>query len=538
MVFEKWLSGCSTAVLTAGFLFVLSAGPAKAALPLQTSISKDGVTWTFDRPVPVGQFVNGDYYVVGRVTVTSIDPAPQTSAPYMNGSVKDLPTPNGRTSFDRRLNDGDDQSGAFDAQWRVYAPVMLEPGESLVSSISLPPAKYHKLPEVMRAEDTSCSPVASVSILTVLSKPVASDAFRPSYCDRKQTIYYAHDLDRGLLPSVAPPKPELTPSLSQFEAWFRRPWIDLNGFLFDAPAEYMPSYGAHIALADAYVGLLLSLDIPAEQKVTLTNYFVQYGIDLFGCLKAGHSWPAFGGHRSGRKLPIVLAGMLLHDQAMQNVSSLYPDSFGEDMQTVYINQIPPKGQYDKAWQGAKVIYGGHYGVHEDGTPVSPGLYGPYEQLPPKDWPILDPPREQLGEAYRRCCTSMVWVGEALAMHLLGAEGIWNHPAFFDYVDRWMTEDDSESVAAVKKATGYDYTADWNLQRQTSRMMAGQFPQNTFVDDMWQAYRQCAAARCSSDYERTHCRRTRRQCVFCCDSRDPWPHKLWRHRVAARPFRQQ
>ena len=123
-----------------------------------------------------------------------------------------------------------------------------------MSSISLPPAKYHKLPEVMRAEDASCSPVASVSILTVLSKPVASDAFRPSYCDRKQTIYYAHDLDRGLLPSVAPPKPELTPPLSQFEAWFRRPWIDLNGFLFDAPAEYMPSYGAHIALADAYEG--------------------------------------------------------------------------------------------------------------------------------------------------------------------------------------------------------------------------------------------------------------------------------------------
>ena len=99
------------------------------------------------------------------------------------------------------------------------------------------------------------------------------------------------------------------------------------------------------------------------------------------------------------------------------------------MQTVYINQIPPKGKYEKAWRGATKIYGGHYGVHEDGTPLSPGLYGPYEQLPPKDWPILDPPREQLGEAYRGCCTSMVWVGEALTMHLLGTEGSWNHPAF-------------------------------------------------------------------------------------------------------------
>jgi len=486
---DKRRTGRLLAGLCAGFAVVSFAGPAMAALPLETRVSKDGITWTFDRPMPVGQFVNGDYYVVGRrVTVTSIDPAPQTSAPYRNGSVKDLPTPNRRSGFDPRLNDGVDQSWAFDAQWRVYAPVTLEPGESLVSSISVPPDKYHKLPEVMRAEDTSCSPVASVSILTVLSAPVPADAFRPSYCDRKQTIYYAHDLDRGLLPSVAAPKPGMTPSLAQFEAWFRRPWIDLNPFLFDAPAEYMPSYGMHIALADSYVGLLLSLDIPPEQKVTLTNYFVQYGIDLFGCLQAGHSWPAFGGHRSGRKLPIILAGLLLHNQAMQNVSSLYPDSFGEDMQTVYINQIPPRGKYERAWQGATVIYGGHYGVHSDGTPVSGGLYGPYEQLPPKEWPILDPPREQLGESYRRCCTSIAWVGEALTMHLLGAENIWNYPAFFDYVDRWMSEDDSKAVETVLKTSGFDYSTPSSRQRQTRYWLEGQFPQATFVDDMWQAYR--------------------------------------------------
>src|SRR5208282_4716646 len=36
------------------------------------SITKDGITWTFSQAVPVGQFVNGDYYVVGPVTVTAI----------------------------------------------------------------------------------------------------------------------------------------------------------------------------------------------------------------------------------------------------------------------------------------------------------------------------------------------------------------------------------------------------------------------------------------------------------------------------------
>jgi len=63
-----------------------------AALPLQTSVTKDSITWTFDHPVPVGQFINGDYYVIGPVTVTAIDP-PTTSLPYINGSVLNLPTP-------------------------------------------------------------------------------------------------------------------------------------------------------------------------------------------------------------------------------------------------------------------------------------------------------------------------------------------------------------------------------------------------------------------------------------------------------------
>jgi hypothetical protein len=71
-----------------------------------SSITKDGITWTFRQAVPVGQFVNGDYYVVGPVTITGINPAPTRSAPYENGSVRNLPTANSKSGFDSRLNDG------------------------------------------------------------------------------------------------------------------------------------------------------------------------------------------------------------------------------------------------------------------------------------------------------------------------------------------------------------------------------------------------------------------------------------------------
>ena len=44
-----------------------------AAVP---SVSQYGITWTFDQPARVGRFVNGDWYVVGPVTVKAIDPQP------------------------------------------------------------------------------------------------------------------------------------------------------------------------------------------------------------------------------------------------------------------------------------------------------------------------------------------------------------------------------------------------------------------------------------------------------------------------------
>ena len=50
--------------------------PELSALPLKDSVTQYGITWTFDKKVPVGQFINGDYYVVGPVTITAIDPKP------------------------------------------------------------------------------------------------------------------------------------------------------------------------------------------------------------------------------------------------------------------------------------------------------------------------------------------------------------------------------------------------------------------------------------------------------------------------------
>jgi hypothetical protein len=60
-----------------------------------------------------------------------------------------------------------------------------------------------------------------------------------------------------------------------------------------------------------------------------------------------------------------------------------------------------------------------------------------------------------------------------------AKEYWNHDAFFDYINRWMTEDDEPYVAAIYEATGLDYSRSWQRQRQAW---------DQFVEEMWAEYR--------------------------------------------------
>ena len=58
-----------------------------------------------------------------------------------------------------------------------------------------------------------------------------------------------------------------------------------------------------------------------------------------------------------------------------------------------------------------------------------------------------------------------------------AEKLWNHDPYFDYVDRWMTEDDTQALAEIKKQLG----ANMGSNRQGKTW-------DKFVDDMWAKYR--------------------------------------------------
>jgi hypothetical protein len=264
-------------------------------------------------------------------------------------------------------------------------------------------------------------------------------------------MFFSRNLRRSLLRRL--PRVPGTPSLAEYQWHFRRPWVDSLYFNFDTPVGYMPDYSREIARAVGNAALLLSLNVRATRKEPLLVYLTQYGIDLWGLVRRGHpGWHAHGGHGSGRKLPIVLAGTLLGSRAMRRPRG----RFGENMQTMFGN----------GWTGARALYAGHYGRGGSGE------YGPYEHRQPRNWPGT------LGEDYRRCCTSSAWIAEALAARLIrGVRGAWSHPAFFAYADRWMRENDAAALAAIEAQIGADYS---NFRQRRAW--------DQFATNMWRRYR--------------------------------------------------
>lgn len=458
------------------------ATPKLADLPRRASVSQYGITWTFAEPARVGQFVNGDWYVVGPATVAAIDPKPLYGAeiPKRQLDHMDKERPEGqRVRNGLMLNPPAAMKVAYDSGVRNWfdpslnqkLPVSMKPGDALVSTISMPKGLVLHAPlrnKIERGVDDS-SPIRTAAVLTCVAEPQPADAFRPAFCDRRARIYLARNLNRELLPTLAATKS--MPDIRQYVRFTQRPWVGTCFFGFEEPVENMPQYGLEYGRVSGIAALLLCTNLKPAQKEPLLVNFVQIGIDLGGMLHAGHpGWTGWGGHGSGRKLPIVFAGLLLGDEQLAQINRSFPKvSFGEDEQTAY----------GDCWTGAKVVFAGHSGIDAaTGVGRNQGRgnpWGPYEHLPPSQWNS----GQKTSEAYRRCCTSVGWVAQGLALRLMHAEPAWGHDAFFDYVDRWMYENDAAFVKTIKEATGQDHNKDWARQGQAW---------DAFTNDMWAKYR--------------------------------------------------
>ena len=399
-----------------------------APLPTPTtwvsSISQFGITYQFAQPVRAGQFVNGDWFVVGPVSLTDMSPACTTlNGRVLHGAMVD-PDPSVRDhGYDSELY-GAGNSALYHPTLNVAlglsaaTPLVLQPNHSLIKVVS-------------NTVTTLVPQIRTCSVLTIVPEVPPADSFRPPYAGPDHTVRHdATMLDWSVLRALQPATGQ--PHIPTEAANFERPWLDhCPGWVsrYMHPVENMPDYGRDFTALYSQGALLCNLNVTQAERRQLLVRLVQIGIDFWGNVENGCRWEGNGGQGSGRKFPILFAGALLRDEEMlavgleyrsyRNANGTWVGHFGEDCQTFYVAQT-----------SATQINWGHggYGTEDLGLPE----WG-FSHV---DWPNND--REPWdGNSYRRCCTANAWIGEVLCARIMGLRDEWNHQALFDYMDRYV-----------------------------------------------------------------------------------------------------
>jgi len=386
-----------------------------------SEISQYGITWTFERPCQAGQYVTGDWWVVGPVRVVSVTPVP---APGRNGSVVDPAA--GRQGYDER-------TPCFDATVRAAFPLDLKPGQSLVSSSSLD--KVGDVPPDAVSDYPNRSPLRTAVVLTCEANAPTADAFRPAYVGTWRERFRASQVRRDLLPRL--PAPDEAPDPRQWERLLERIWPDYLPEHMGRelhPLQNMPGYGRDLTTAVSDVALAVLLEDPDGRMDTTLLRFIQKGIDLYGMsLSNSRLWTANGGHNSGRKWQILFAGLMLDHPGMQQPAAV----FQEDQQT-YVG---------KGFAGQTALW--RIAPHAPNTG--------HEEVDPATWKTFGKGinNGSKAESYRDV-NGPSWVGQTLAARLMGAMPMWNHQPYFDYVDRWVRERPEKTGTAFSGAMWTTY----------------------------------------------------------------------------------
>ncbi len=469
---------------------------------MASSISQYGITWTFDQPHQVGQFVNGDWWVVGPITVVSIDPPPMVVAftnPYpmpgnyhVHGSVIDPATTT--DAGDGWKQGYDERQPLYDGSLRVgeSGAFVLGTDKSLVSTASILQSDlvggvYYDItgyPVVRDGGTKWCTYIKSCAILTCLATPPPTDTFRPPYCATAKSLWTESQIHLDRLTSVAPQG--APPNLSTIANLFQRPWLDHQGNDLSRtmhPADNMPNYSETIASYVGDAGLLLCCNYSPAEKRTLLLNLIQRGIDAYGCAQLNkHLWRCSGGHGLGRKFMIQFAGRLLADDAISALSG-YENQ--EDDGTYF-------GTGNQLWTGWQ--NSGHpYAADVMGLAF--GDWGPssrHEEYPPSAWggppfPMGSMYPYQYHEGYRRIA-GHVYAGQALAARMLGMKGAWNHDAFFAYVDRCQYEEDSAVRSMISAAAVIPPWPSGSNQASYWYPYLGETPVSPWQTAMYGAYR--------------------------------------------------
>jgi hypothetical protein len=419
---------------------------------LKNTVTQHGITWTFDKPYPVGQYCNGDYFVLGPIVLTGpvseiITEPTQGKTGGINGTmINPVHVANPPNGFDFRIQGSYyNMYGPYQAALNkgLEMPLAVAAGSSIISCKSAPSLRLR-----LQLED--------MAVLTVVDTVPPAGSFRPTFfgSGNKAATHNKSQIDLTKLKKLPL---VVGANLAYAEALLERPMLDL-GTTFQS--NYLmannncpitgKNYGREITLGIAIVGLELNLNYTDAQKELMAIRMVQQGLDYYAGVLLGQKFRAAGGHQAGRKLGMAMAGLLLNDAAILDRLDpvKYPGTFAEDTQHFYVTQQDiDTPRYVSTSQ--------------------PALPYPQEALGMPEWgPDGGYPKNTAGYNWDRAYRGVVGancVAEALAARLSGLMTAWKHPAFFDYHDRY-----------------------YERKKDTSREAINEI--KPFVKAMWEAYR--------------------------------------------------
>lgn len=400
-----------------------------------TAVTSNGITWTFAEPRPCGTFCTGDPWVVAPVSITAI--TTDLHAPGFepglgqDGSMLN-PGTGGSQGYDDRLSS---YKAALNAALiggkRIAAdnPLLIREPSSLVSMVSwLYRSEKDAEPGIPGFNGGTKAPrpvTRSGAVLTVLAAPPPEGAFRPAYSTTDRTPRHTvADLDLSRLANL--PRPKTVPAPGKLVAALRGPWIDHVHEYLGAmvhPSQNMPNYGRDLANQLIDAALLLNLDpaaVPGLDKRALAIPLVQFGLDCAGIADAGGGWPANGGHHLGRKLPILVAGLLLNDQRLL-AAGTWKTRFQDDEQTFYVGEEAVRITASPQWKPDPRAKPEAYTAADLGMPEWGIRHADKPSADNRGW----------GATYRMVNAPGI-VGTVLAASIMGLRPAWNHEAYFDY----------------------------------------------------------------------------------------------------------
>lgn len=286
-------------------------------------ITRHSITWTLTGSPTTGTYQNGDPWVVGPVTYTGKTTAGSGSGSTARHGSMVNPASVQVQGYDGRLNDGTSMDYSDSVNIETQLPFTLQPGMSLVSSIS----------------DTAATPtplLTDMSILTVVASAPAANTFRPAYAGTDKRTWNTSNVNTGLVPSLTRVLDPISTE-TNFEhykptassRWLNRPQYRLirpRSIPWDklSPANNQANYPSDQSKIIGQLGML-AVSTGAERTNSIYK-IVQLAIDIRGCFLACKTSYALNGAGYGGSwfFPLVFAGHVLGDQEMLNLArSLY-----------------------------------------------------------------------------------------------------------------------------------------------------------------------------------------------------------------------